>query len=680
MNSCQRTATWFALAAVLLVAWYVYQPGLTGSFHFDDFANLPILGAMGPIDNGAAFWRYITAGHADPTGRPVALLSFLIDARNWPAEPYPFLRTNILIHLANAVLLAALLRRLGSTVLPDEISSTNSTIVVRTQMAAIVGAGLWMLHPLLVSTTLYVVQREAMLSGTFTLLGLLFWLTGRQRFQKDRSGSGLVFTAAGLVGCTLLGILSKANGALLPMLALVIEAVILRRLAPLPAPRRYRRAMLLLAVLPTLVIATYLAYTGWQGLTLGINDIRPWSLGQRLLTQPRVLMDYLQLLWLPRPFSSGLFNDQVVASTSLFEPASTLPSILIVFGLIIGAWILRKRLPMVAVAILFYFTGHLLESSTIALELQFEHRNYLPSLLLFWPLASWLCGFQPVSPNPVSSGYSLPKGALAVALLVGLALMTHARASLWGDPQTQALLWAELNPESPRAQAYAANVEVSAGRPDLATARLKRALLTSPYEVQLSFALLTAQCATGRLEAETLDATATALATTRNPGGLLTSWFTQAIESSAHPACPQLSLEAVEKLILAAQSNHHLLSRRGSLQDLEHLQGRIQLARGNIDAALSRFNGALEHQVRLGFALQQAALLGAAGHPQHGLDHLRHYESVDEQEFVPEAGMPRVHADVVRKQGYWTHELDILKRTLQDDQSANEGTLDGEAH
>ena len=76
MKIWQRTASWLTLAAVLLVAWHAYKPGMTGSFHFDDFANLPILGAMGPIDNGPAFWRYITAGHADPTGRPAALLSF----------------------------------------------------------------------------------------------------------------------------------------------------------------------------------------------------------------------------------------------------------------------------------------------------------------------------------------------------------------------------------------------------------------------------------------------------------------------------------------------------------------------------------------------------------------------------------------------------------------------------
>src|SRR5690348_14370979 len=83
-----------ALAAILALAWWAYHPGLSGDFLFDDFANLPALGATGPVDNWATFWRYITSGKADPTGRPLTLLTFLIDARNWPAAPYPFKVTN----------------------------------------------------------------------------------------------------------------------------------------------------------------------------------------------------------------------------------------------------------------------------------------------------------------------------------------------------------------------------------------------------------------------------------------------------------------------------------------------------------------------------------------------------------------------------------------------------------
>jgi hypothetical protein len=76
-----------ALAATIALTWWVYSPGLSGDFLFDDFGNLPVLGATGPVDNWATFWRYITSGNADPTGRPRPLLTFLIDAHTWPDNP-----------------------------------------------------------------------------------------------------------------------------------------------------------------------------------------------------------------------------------------------------------------------------------------------------------------------------------------------------------------------------------------------------------------------------------------------------------------------------------------------------------------------------------------------------------------------------------------------------------------
>jgi hypothetical protein len=214
---------------LVMVAVAIYSPGLRGGFLFDDFANLPALGATGSIDTWPTFWRYITSGTADPTGRPLTLLTFLLDARDWPADPFPFKRTNLILHLINGVLLALLLRRLGRFV----FSAADKR---RIDLAAVIGAGIWLLHPLLVSTTLYIVQREAMLPATFTLLGLLAWLHGRTALTHGTVWRGLAWIAVGLGGCTVLGVLSKANGILLPTLALVVEHVLLRSQEPSTTP------------------------------------------------------------------------------------------------------------------------------------------------------------------------------------------------------------------------------------------------------------------------------------------------------------------------------------------------------------------------------------------------------------------------------------------------------------
>ncbi|WP_325368530.1 tetratricopeptide repeat protein [Dyella sp.] len=692
------------LCGILLISWQIYAPGLHGGFLFDDYANLPSLGATGPIDHWSAFWRYITSGHADPTGRPIAMLSFLLDARDWPASPFSFKRTNLLLHLLNGALLALLLRQLGRSSVRNA-QAPSASDYLRIDLAALLGAALWLVHPLFVSTTLYIVQREAMLPATFTLIGLLLWLRARYAMLQGRTATGLIGIIAGLGVCTLLATLSKANGILLPSLALVIEYVLLRvagQQAPhsaLPAEPGssssnarqhnegfYRKAMLLFAWLPTAVIAAYLAQQGWNGFTHGISQVRPWTLAQRLLTEPRVLVDYLRLLWLPRAFTPGLFNDQIRASTTLWSPASTLPAVCTIAALIIGGWLIRRRRPALALAILFYFVGQALESSTVALELYFEHRNYLPAMLMFWPLALWLCDAHPAvfghitytsdqhQPGTKTNRPALAKAALAVLILLGCSVMTHARAKLWGDLQDQALLWARLNPSSPRAQAYATEIDMATGNPARAIARLRPLLARHPDQVQLALNLFGAECQMGEVDPATLSASRIALSTARDPGTLLTHWFERVMDQVAKPPCPQLSYGTIDSLLDAGLTNPHFTSTAGREQDLYYLKGRLALKQGDAERALNDFNHALDLQVRIAAALGQAALLGSAGYPRLGLAHLDHYEAESNREAQPDFGMPRVHAWVLQRQQYWPREVAHLRATLQQDatqQAAN---------
>ncbi|MHB1059071.1 MAG: tetratricopeptide repeat protein [Rhodanobacter sp.] len=699
-----------AVAVLLfLLAIWAYLPGLHGGFLFDDFGNLPALGDNGPVDNWPTFFRYITSGTADPTGRPMALLSFLLDAHDWPAAPYPFKRTNLILHLLNAALLLWLLRQLGSYKAEHDTPSQASDLLhfpravrldIRIELAAVLGATFWLLHPLFVSTTLYIVQREAMLPTMFTLFGLLLWLRGRQAVLIGHAIRGLILIVSGLGFCTLLGLLSKANGLLLPALALVIEWLWLTPAAPssphqsIPSvaasvdesasrPKRtYRWSMWLLAGLPTAILVAYLLRSGWNGFIHGVSELRPWTMGQRLLTEPRVLMDYLELLWLPRPFTPGLFNDHIKASLSLWSPLSTLPALLAILGLIGGAWRLRRKLPALSLAMFFYFVGQSLESSTVPLELYFEHRNYLPAMLMFWPLALWLCGVtfsknglitahlaDAPSGKPHTSGWL--KFALAAVILSGLAVMTHARATLWGNTHDQALLWAKLNPSSPRAQANAALLEMAAGRPQQAVARLDVSARNEPDQVQLAFNLIGAHCMLGGLDPADLDRARRAISSTRDPGSLLVHWFESSIATAVAGSCRGLDLDALENLIDAGLNNGRLMKVSGRHQDLLYLKGRIAMTRHDPAIALHDFNAALDQDVRPGAALNQAAQLGAAGYPREGLIHLEHYESVQNRQENPAFGMRWLHAMVLKRQDYWAKEINRLRDTLQQDAKTN---------
>ena len=519
-----------------------------------------------------------------------------------------------------------------------------------------------------------------MLPATFTLAGLLFWLQAREAFRRGDVRSGWLKALPGLGLCTVLATLSKANGALLPALALTLEWFFLRPASvhdiawPAPGRRHHQIAAFVLLALPSIAVGSYLLFEGWQGVAHGISGVRPWTLEQRLITEPRVLFEYLRLLWLPHPYTAGVFNDQFVASTSLWSPASTLPALFGVLGLLTGAFLVRHKAPAVALAIAFYLVGQSMESSTIALELYFEHRNYLPALLMFWPLALWLCG-APIT----AKAQAAPDGkraemfgqrsrtVIAVLLLAGFAWMTHARADLWGNTRDQALLWARLNPLSPRAQAYAAQEEAAGGHPEQAIKRLTPALERNPDQVQLALNLLAARCQLGSIDQASMQASIVALRTTRDTGNLLASWFGRSLEQSRAPICPQLDLTGIEVLLNAAMSNPRLMEAPGRRQDLYHLRGRIALERHDSTSALASFDLALDQQVAPTIAFQQAALLGSAGYPVQGLKHLDYYEAARSKEFVPAFGMARIHAWVLRRQHYWDKELVRLRQTLHSD-------------
>ena len=92
------TASFAIIVAACLLTFAIYTPGRSGPFLLDDSSNLSKIGALGPIESWELFRAYLASGEAGPTGRPLALTSFLIDARDWPADPAAFKRTNLVLH------------------------------------------------------------------------------------------------------------------------------------------------------------------------------------------------------------------------------------------------------------------------------------------------------------------------------------------------------------------------------------------------------------------------------------------------------------------------------------------------------------------------------------------------------------------------------------------------------
>lgn len=87
------------LAVSLLLVFVLYWPGIqSGGFYLDDHGNLSVLGQLGGVDSWESLSAYLHSGVSGVTGRPLSLLSFLVDGRDWPTDAQPFLRTNPLSH------------------------------------------------------------------------------------------------------------------------------------------------------------------------------------------------------------------------------------------------------------------------------------------------------------------------------------------------------------------------------------------------------------------------------------------------------------------------------------------------------------------------------------------------------------------------------------------------------
>jgi tetratricopeptide (TPR) repeat protein len=142
-------------------------------------------------------------------------------------------------------------------------------------------------------------------------------------------------------------------------------------------------------ILPAiLIIITAFTYVDFSKI---INDykIRDFTMAERLLTEPRVILFYLSLLFYPAGSRLTFLYDMEV-SRSLLHPWTTIPSILLILFIVGFAFYIARKRPLISFCIIFYFLNHIIEGSFFSLELIYEHRNYLPSMLLFVPCAEFL--------------------------------------------------------------------------------------------------------------------------------------------------------------------------------------------------------------------------------------------------------------------------------------------------
>jgi hypothetical protein len=655
MTLDSRWAAWaVAGMALALIAW-AYWPGLNGPFLFDDYGNLDALGAYGRVNSWPTFLYYITSGTADPTGRPIALLTFLLDAHTWPAAPWPFKRTNLALHLLNTALLSWVVARLQAGLQRRHPEITTSP------WTPALAATLWGVHPFFVSTTLYVVQREAMLPLAFVLLALLAWDRAVLCFARQRNHAGWTWAIAGMGGATVLAGLSKANGFLAPLLVGLAYLWFLRPREPAYSMRlrAMDRAAIFCLALPSVLVLIYLVHVGWQLWSVPHLAGRDWNLPERLLSEPRALWRYVLRLVLPRAGGGGIYVDDFAASRGWLDPVTTLPAMVALVASVIAAAAWRHRFPVASFAWLFFLTAHLLEGSTIPLELYFEHRNYVPAAFLGWPLAHALLRI---------GAHGRPRAVLAAVVLCGLLFLTHQRALVWGNGVLLTTLSAQHQPDSPRAQITAAAEEMERGDVRAGLSRINAMQRRHPDSVDIAINALGFECqGTHALSANTLARVRRSLTTAANWNYGLYEWMQGAAHDATLRNCHGFGLPGLKALVSSAESNPQSAP-PGRKRDLWHVRGRIALAEGDPELALQWFDAALLLKPDPEYALVQAAALGDAGAPALGVRHLDLYARTEAKAAaLPVRDMPSIHNWLLRHYGYYGNEVSYLREQLQAD-------------
>jgi len=600
-NEKNSQTLWLAGGWTLLfiVAVTAYWPGLSGPFILDDFASIAALGKHGGVVDWQSFKAFVLGGNSGPTGRPVSLLTFLIDGTNWPTDAAPFKRTNLIIHLMIGGLLGILTKQILCLL---RFESREARTL------ALVSAACWVLHPFLVSTTLYAVQRMAQLSTLFVIAGLIVYIHGRSFLLTNKSRAYLQMSLA-VPTFTLLALLSKENGILLPVLIGVIEITVV-------ASQRGRLGTIspywsgLFIGLPTLVIAAYLGKQFFRPDFFDVVPPRDFSLYERLLTQSRILVDYLQNWFIPKLYTTGVYQDHFVKSIGILAPVTTI--VMFVFhAFAIGLSVLyRRKQPLFGLAVLFFYGGHLLESTVLNLELYFEHRNYLSACFLFLPLILFLR-------RHTHKRFFV---GIVFGFLLMLAGFTRYSATVWESVPSIVEASAHKAPTSARAQAEYSNILFNANRHEEALEVIERAIENRPdSDTLLQLNRLIILCNMNRLHLDELQKAIELVSTIPFDPRLLKAYneFARVVKEGRCPAVPIDALQPMFTRMLDVPRNAD--PRSLAYSHIQYLVGYVAVFSGNPQQALAAFERSLGARAGASHAMAMAALMASGNYHEEAL-------------------------------------------------------------
>ena len=435
ISPCRQVLFAFTVLAVLLLS--LYGNSFDCSWHFDDAANITNNTA---IHLKSLSWngikQILLKGHvgANASPRPLAYLSFGLNYFFGGLDVFGYHLVNLLIHWVASIFLFLFIRAALN------LDSLKKKYGSHAYPVALLAAVFWAVHPIQTQAVTYIVQRMTSLAGMFYIMSMYFYLKARTSDHRTRR---VVFSLVSLFAFVL-GMGSKENVLqLVPSIGLLELLLVYGTRSWNPA----KKGKVFIGILGITCLVgllwTYLGNGNVLSTLFAGYEYRPFTLWERLLTESRVVVFYLSLLLYPMPERLSIAHGFQV-STSVLNPVSTLPSLLFIFG-IIGLLIgVARRYPLLSFSFLFFFVNHLMESTILPLELAYEHRNYVPSMLFFVPFAVGFCFLMEKYRAKRVMKYFI--SLFVVLAVVAFAHATYVRNLAWKSPKA---LWLDAAAKAP---------------------------------------------------------------------------------------------------------------------------------------------------------------------------------------------------------------------------------------
>ncbi len=431
-----------AVLLLALLAILVYVNSLKNGFVFDDLALIGGSSRIKHIGNLPS----ILGLTGQKAYRPIRTASYAIDYFFFGKNPAGYRAVNISLHVVNGGLLFFLFRTL-----------------LRDPRPALLGAILFVVHPIQTESVAYI-------SGRRDVLFALFYLAGFASYVRYRETERLrhLFLAG---FAYLLSLLSKEMGITLPVLCFcydVVRSMPTREGSSLLTPWQavsegvrsaLRRQKALYAVGGAVLLFALWYYTYYRNPSY-TRKLYGGGLGPTLLTSARIFVHYLKLLVFPATLNADYSGNAFPVSHSLAD-ARVIFALLILGGALWGIYRLLAEDRWGAFGGIWFFVTLLPVSQIVPHhEMVAEHYLYLPSAGLFLTAAVLL-----------ERGLALATERHKVAILAGFALViaslgvrTIVRNRDWRDSRT---LWTKTlsaAPGSARAHINVGQLALRQGR------------------------------------------------------------------------------------------------------------------------------------------------------------------------------------------------------------------------